>query len=87
MSTNETKLQDRIDARSGIETPSSIKLFGIQWDRLDDSISTGPLELNPQATTKRSMLSSLNSIYDVFGITKPLFGRASLFVHKLQKIF
>ena len=84
MSTNDTELQSIIDAKCGIETPAKLKMFGMLWDRENDIISTCPMKLNRSACSKRSILSSINSNFDVFGINSPLLNRARIFMHRLQ---
>ena len=84
LSTNDPELQNIIDAKCGIETPAKLKLFGMLWDRENDLISSCPLKLNRSACSKRSILSSINSNFDVFGINSPLLNRARLFMHRLQ---
>ena len=68
-----------------VETPESeVKLFGMQWNSIQDSYDTKKLFLDPGATTKRKILSSLNSNFDPLGIYLPLFNRAKLFLRSLQ---
>ena len=81
--TNNVALQSAIDA-DGEETPSSVKLLGMQWERENDTISTQPLQLNLEAKTKRQVLSSIASNYDTFQLNGPLLNRARMFMHALQ---
>ena len=63
---------------------SVVKLFGLSWDRTNDTYSVNKPCLNPEANTKRKVLQSLNSIFDPLGMVLPTLIRAKLFLHKLQ---
>ena len=82
--TNDNTLQEEIDQASNVDTPSSNKLFGLSWDRLTDEIFTKPISLNPDAQSKRAILQTIASQFDIFGFNMPLFNRCRLFMHKLQ---
>ncbi|XP_068227415.1 uncharacterized protein [Palaemon carinicauda] len=82
--TNDTEIQEEIDNSSGEKTSRSVKLLGLLWDRVDDTLSTKPLVLDGEANTKRNVLKTIASHYDVFGFTLPILNRARLFLHKLQ---
>lgn len=69
---------------SPAEDSSDVKIFGINWNKTEDSLRTMPMRLNANANTKRAVLSSLNSNYDVFEINGPILNRARLFLHKMQ---
>ena len=60
------------------------KLFGMRWNNQKDTLSAVQTHLNPEAGTKREMLSTINSNYDVLGIQLPVLNRAKLFMNKLQ---
>ena len=38
--TNDPKLQLKIDTEYGVSTPSVVKLLGMNWDRIDDTLYT-----------------------------------------------
>ena len=80
------ELQEIIDAETGLETPTEVKFFGMIWDRINDSLSPKQLELDSNANTKRSILTSLNGIYDVYNLYAPILLRAKLFMQKLQSM-
>ena len=82
--TNEITLQEEIDKDTGNSTPLTNKLFGLTWDRNTDEIFTRPICLNSDAKTKRSILQTIASQFDIFGFNMPLFNRCRLFMHKLQ---
>ena len=77
-------MQSKIDAEIGEKSLDSIKFFDITWDRVNDSLSPLQIKLDSQAKTKRSILSSLNSIYDIFNVYSPILLRAKLFMQRLQ---
>ena len=81
--TNHSKLQSIIDADNDC-TPDIVKLFGLNWDRIGDTISPNKLKLDEHANTKRKVLRSLNEVYDVFNVYAPMLLRAKLFMQKLQ---
>ena len=81
--TNDEELQENID-QGNDSTPRTVKLLGLLWDRVADTISVRKLELDQNAKTKRSILSSIASNFDVFSFCGPLLNRARLFMHGLQ---
>ena len=82
--TNDSHLQQEIDIEHNADTPHVNKLLGLQWNRLRDEIYTRQIYLNPEASTKRHILQSIASQFDVFGFNLPLFNRCRLFMHSLQ---
>ena len=82
--TNNNNLQIHIDEVSGEKTPSETKLFGLRWDRENDTLSTNKLNLDESANTKRLLLKSIASNFDLFNFMGPLLNRARVFMHKLQ---
>lgn len=82
--TNDTDAQTKIDEKSHSSTPLKSKLLGLCWDRINDTLSCGELSLNGSATTKRQILSSIASNYDLFNYNGPILNRARLFMHELQ---
>ena len=62
----------------------NVKLLGLKYNPNDDTLSVNKLCLDCNAKTKRSILSSLASNFDLFQFDGPLLNRARLFVHKLQ---
>ena len=81
--TNDLALQESIESDAE-KAPVATKLFGMMWNRENDTISTQPLKLDRNATTKRMILSSIASNYDLFQITGPMLNRARTFMHVLQ---
>ena len=82
--TNSLSLQKQVDDGNDTSTDPIIKLLGMQWDRRDDTLSPLPINLCNKSNTKRLILSTLNSVYDVFNIYSPILNRARLFYHRLQ---
>lgn len=82
--TNDDVLQTEIDKVQGDITPNKIGFFGLTWNRKEDKIGVKNLKLNSDANTKRLVLQSIASIFDIFNICAPLINRARLFMHSLQ---
>ncbi|XP_068245414.1 uncharacterized protein [Palaemon carinicauda] len=82
--TNDKELQDKIDENESKKTSTEVKLLGMVWNRLDDTLRTRHLQLDIGADNKRKVLKSIAAHYDVFGFTGPILNRARLFLHKLQ---
>ena len=86
---NNDKIQSLINKDFPIDSSqlgnvNSIKLFGSKWNLENDLISTDKFSLDIKAKTKRTILSSIASEYDLFNINGPLLNRARLFMHSLQ---
>ena len=69
---------------SATEMEKTVKLFGIKWDTSADALQLNKLSLKTGANTKREVLQSLASNYDLIGISLPVLNRAKLFMQKLQ---
>ena len=82
--TNDENLQVKLDEASGEDTPEVVKLLGMSWSRSTDTLSSTSLHLSETANTKRLIISSIASNYDIFQVNCPLMNRARLFMHKLQ---
>ena len=83
--TNCPSLQVRLDAETAaVHTPVETKLFGIVWNRRDDTIFAQKFHLNSEANTKRGCLKSLAENFDPFNFGSPLLNRARMFIHELQ---
>ena len=82
--TNDSHLQQDIDGQCGTETPEVNMLLGLHWNRMTDEVYTRQICLNSEANTKRLVLQSIASQFDVFGFNLPLFNRCRLFMHSLQ---
>ena len=86
MATNDASLQERINTEHKVEspTPEAVKLLGASWDRISDTLSTQPICLDASANTKRQILSTLASQYDIYNFNGPIMNRCRLFMHSLQ---
>ena len=82
--TNYVPLQSTMDTNESLVTPDIVKLLGVNWDRLNDTISPAKIDMNVNANTKKQILSSVNSVYDLFNIYGPIMNRARLFLQTLQ---
>ena len=82
--TNDVQLQSVIDSETDTDTADEVKLLGMCWNRLDDELYTKPVQLNLDADTKRTILSSSASQFDLFNINGPILIRSRLFMHELQ---
>ena len=65
-------------------SPTSTKLFGLLWDTNSDCLSTQKLCLNSKASTKREILGSIASNFDLYNFCGPILNRARIFMHNLQ---
>ena len=84
--TNSEELQTRINSEADIENNNSdcVKLLGIKWNKSTDIIYTKPIDLNTDACSKRQILSTIASQFDLFQFNGPLLNRARLMLHDLQ---
>ena len=82
--TNIPELQEKLDNEFDQNTEQKIKVLGMEYDRLEDSLTSVKLKLDGSANTMRKVLSSFASNFDVLQINAPLLNRARLFAHKLQ---
>ncbi|KAL7632973.1 UNVERIFIED_CONTAM: hypothetical protein RMT77_016683 [Armadillidium vulgare] len=60
------------------------KLLGMIWDTKNDTIYNNNNNLDPKANTLRTILSSVNGLFDPLNIGLPGKNRAKLFLHSLQ---
>ena len=82
--TNDLKLQDMISEETGEQPTDCVKLLGLMWDRHRDVIYTKPICLDRGANTKRSILKSIASHFDLYNFNMPILNRSRLFMHSLQ---
>ena len=81
---NSSKVQSRADGDFDIKTDDEVKLFGMSWFRGTDVFSPMKILLDTEANTKREVLRTINSIYDVFNVYAPILLRARIFMQNLQ---
>mgnify|MGYP000226994671 CR=1 FL=1 len=82
--TNDKEVQRHIDNLNNVETEPKQKLLGFMWDTGNDTIGTKKIFLDPNASTKRTVLQTVAKRYDVYNICAPLLNRARIFLHSLQ---
>ena len=82
--TNDAELQNCVDNETSSTTTKEVKMLGHVWNRETDSLSPSKIKLDDGANTLRKCLSSVNSVYDLFGIYCPVLLRVRLFVQSLQ---
>ena len=81
---NDPAVQRLIAGDSGDELDAEQKLLGMIWNVVSDELTTEKFQLDRKADTKRKVLSSIASNYDIFAINGPLLNRARLFMNSLQ---
>ena len=81
---NDLSLQRMIDTNEGNEITSKSKLLGLQWDQMNDTLSTKCINLDVNASTKRQVLSTIAAQFDLLNFNGPLMNRSKLFLHRLQ---
>ena len=84
ISTNCQNLQEIINNQYDENPGEVVKLLGLDWNRKTDSIFTKPIVLNSEADTKRTILKSIASQFDLFNFNMPVMNRSRLFMHSLQ---
>ena len=67
------------------EQKDVVPLFGMLWNKRDDTLGPHAPRLSLEANTKRTVLSSLNSIYDIYNLYVPILIRARVFMQSLQE--
>ena len=83
--TNDEILRQKIqETEETKENEAKTKLLGLEFDQISDKIKTKPISLNKQAETKREILSTIASQFDLLGFNTPLMNRSRLFMHNLQ---
>ena len=63
---------------------SETKLLGTLWNCSEDTLFTQPISLDKEANTKRKILASIASQYDLNNFNGPILNRSRLFMHSLQ---
>ena len=82
--TNHDNLQKEINSEHGCDESNEAKLLGLLWNRDSDEIYTKPIKLDSDACSKRLVLQSLASNFDLYNINAPITNRAKLFMQQLQ---
>ena len=63
---------------------SETKLLGTLWNCSEDTLFTQPISLDKEANTKRKILASIASQYDLNNFNGPILNRSRVFMHSLQ---
>ena len=84
LNSNNISLQAQIDEDFQQSTEKCVKLLGLTWDRMSDEIFTRPIKLDGNACTKRTILKSIASQFDIYNFNLPLLNRSRMFMHTLQ---
>ncbi len=82
--TNHADFQSKLDKQYKEETPNTVKILGMNWNRDRDTLIAPDYKMNSNANTKRQILREINRNYDLMGTNIPILNRAKLFMHKLQ---
>ena len=82
--TNDFKLQEVINGELSENPAEVVKLFGLEWNRKTDTINAKQINLESSANTKRLILKSIASQFDIFNFSIPILNRSRLFMHSLQ---
>ena len=70
--TDDLKLQAEVDEKLNQNTNDTVNLLGMRWNKITDELSPRKLNLDPTATTKRAILSSVSKQYVAHGMQAPL---------------
>ena len=81
---NNSDIQAEVDREQAEATPDVVNLLGLQWQRNVDKINAARICLNSDARTKREILRTVASQYDLFNFQGPCLNRARIFLHQLQ---
>lgn len=82
--TNNSHLQSVIN-RGSTEVPDTkVKLLGMKWDTENDVLCLNKITLSKEAISKRTVLQSIASNFDLFGLSLPILNRARLYMQRLQ---
>ena len=73
--TNFPELQASIDANLKEDSHRVCDLLGLRWDRNSDTLGCALCNLDSKANSKRKVLSSVNSVFDLCGFLLPLMNK------------
>ena len=82
-STNSEALQPELVSPAEESAPNETKFFGMSWNKVSDELIPNQINLDLNASTKRTILSTINAIYDIFNLYAPVLLRAKIFLQKL----
>ncbi len=81
---NDSEYQLKLDKLHNEITDKEVKVLGMKWNRINDSIKSPTYRMNENVTTKRQVLKEVNSNYDLTNANLPVLNRAKLFLRNLQ---
>ena len=79
-----TEQEDPFNVRCSTKQILVQDLLELKCDRVHDCVFTDKLDLKADVSTKRQLLSTYASQFDIFNFNNPLLNRTRLFLHKLQ---
>ena len=82
---NNPDFQNCLDSGQDCETDIEVKLLGMKWNRVSDTISSTKFELNVKAETKRQIMCTLKTAFDLQNSNIPIRNRSKVFLQDLQK--
>ena len=82
--TNSVDFQAELDEKCGSDTDCKVKLFGMEWDRVEDTFQPKKVYLDKEANTRRLILKTYAENFDPLGYSLPILNRAKVFIHQLQ---
>lgn len=74
------------DVKSDNKTKHICKVLGVNWNMSEDSLSVATNELEHNQLCKRSIVSSVASIFDPLGMLLPITVRGKIIIQKLWKL-
>ena len=84
LNTNEPQLGIKLKTDLEENSTETIKLLGLQWNKTSDLLFTRKIELDSTSNTKRKILRTIASQFDIAGFNLPILNRSRLFMHDLQ---
>ena len=77
-------LQESLDRSLNQETADIVKVLGLSYNRITDTLYASKVSLKENADSKRKVISSIAENFDVLQTCGPILSRARLFAHSLQ---
>jgi len=68
-----------------MDSSQEVKLLGHQIDTAEDTICIKPVQLDPEATTKRAVLASVSSVFDPTGLIAPAMTGCKVFLRSIAQ--
>jgi hypothetical protein len=77
--------QAELDEIADTTESDVVRMLGLKWDSVNDTLLLNQIELKKEVTTKREVLSETCRIFDPLGLFYPVTVRARLLIQKLWK--